>query len=132
MLSCFWGIVHNVCIAPLPCTAVSSVAVTCGQATGVPLPHQPLLLHPAGAATGSIHSTAPAHCILTYGLVCTCAGAHTGRGLGRNFLRHLRRTRALLHVVDASAADSATDYYAGRVGCGQERAEDGAGHTEPA
>ena len=30
-------------------------------------------------------------------------GAHAGRGLGRNFLRHLRRTRGILHVVDASA-----------------------------
>ena len=30
-------------------------------------------------------------------------GAHAGRGLGRMFLRHLRRTRGLLHVVDASA-----------------------------
>ena len=25
-----------------------------------------------------------------------------GRGLGRMFLRHLRRTRAILHVVDAA------------------------------
>ncbi|EIE18459.1 GTP-binding protein Obg/CgtA [Coccomyxa subellipsoidea C-169] len=37
-------------------------------------------------------------------------GAHAGRGLGRNFLRHLRRTRGILHVVDASAADPAADY----------------------
>lgn len=41
-------------------------------------------------------------------------GAHQGRGLGRMFLRHLRRTRALLHVVDAAAADPATDYLAVR------------------
>ena len=32
------------------------------------------------------------------------------------FLRHLRRTTALLHVVDAAAADPATDYYAVREG----------------
>lgn len=25
-----------------------------------------------------------------------------GRGLGRMFLRHLRRTRVILHVVDAA------------------------------
>jgi GTPase involved in cell partitioning and DNA repair len=37
-------------------------------------------------------------------------GAHSGRGLGRAFLRHLRRARALLHVVDASAEDPAADY----------------------
>lgn len=42
------------------------------------------------------------------------AGAHTGKGLGRMFLRHLRRTRVLLHVVDASAPDPATDYLAVR------------------
>lgn len=41
-------------------------------------------------------------------------GAHVGKGLGRMFLRHLRRTRVLLHVVDASAADPATDYLAVR------------------
>ena len=34
-------------------------------------------------------------------------GAHAGRGLGRMFLRHLRRTQGLLHVVDASAGLSA-------------------------
>jgi Obg family GTPase CgtA len=45
-------------------------------------------------------------------------GAHQGRGLGRMFLRHLRRTRALLHVVDASAEDPATDYWAVRWGGG--------------
>ncbi|KAG4148008.1 hypothetical protein ERO13_D05G259700v2 [Gossypium hirsutum] len=37
-------------------------------------------------------------------------GAHLGKGLGRNFLRHLRRTRLLVHVVDASADDPLNDY----------------------
>ncbi|PON90987.1 Uroporphyrinogen decarboxylase [Trema orientale] len=37
-------------------------------------------------------------------------GAHLGKGLGRNFLRHLRRTRALVHVVDAAAEDPVNDY----------------------
>lgn len=46
---------------------------------------------------------------------CVCfAGAHLGKGLGRMFLRHLRRTRLLLQVVDASAADPGTDYLAVR------------------
>ncbi|TYH18517.1 hypothetical protein ES288_A05G277800v1 [Gossypium darwinii] len=37
-------------------------------------------------------------------------GAHLGKGLGRNFLRHLRRTRLLVHVVDASGDDPLNDY----------------------
>ncbi|KAK9812274.1 hypothetical protein WJX73_009637 [Symbiochloris irregularis] len=41
-------------------------------------------------------------------------GAHMGRGLGRMFLRHLRRTAALLHVVDASSESVAQDYRAVR------------------
>ncbi|KAG6648566.1 hypothetical protein I3843_07G153000 [Carya illinoinensis] len=37
-------------------------------------------------------------------------GAHLGKGLGRNFLRHLRRTRLLVHVVDAAADNPVNDY----------------------
>ncbi|KAI3686643.1 hypothetical protein L1987_80324 [Smallanthus sonchifolius] len=37
-------------------------------------------------------------------------GAYLGKGLGRNFLRHLRRTRMLVHVVDAAAEDPVYDY----------------------
>ncbi|HOO61525.1 MAG TPA: GTPase ObgE [Bacillota bacterium] len=32
-------------------------------------------------------------------------GAHTGAGLGHDFLRHVERTRLLIHVVDISAED---------------------------
>ncbi|OVA08704.1 GTP binding domain [Macleaya cordata] len=37
-------------------------------------------------------------------------GAHLGKGLGRNFLRHLRRTRLLVHIVDAAADNPVKDY----------------------
>lgn len=39
-------------------------------------------------------------------------GAHVGKGLGRVFLRHLRRARVLLHVVDCASADPLGDYLA--------------------
>lgn len=32
-------------------------------------------------------------------------GAHTGRGLGDEFLRHIERTRVLIHMIDMAAVD---------------------------
>lgn len=36
-------------------------------------------------------------------------GAHRGVGLGEEFLRHIERTRLIVHVVDASSADPIAD-----------------------
>src|SRR5437870_1872550 len=38
-------------------------------------------------------------------------GAHRGAGLGEDFLRHVERTRVLVHVVDASHANALDDVH---------------------
>jgi GTP-binding protein len=37
-------------------------------------------------------------------------GAHTGKGLGHDFLRHIQRTRVLIHVLDGMAEDPVADF----------------------
>lgn len=37
-------------------------------------------------------------------------GAHEGKGLGHDFLRHVQRTRVLIHMLDGLAADPLADF----------------------
>jgi GTP-binding protein len=37
-------------------------------------------------------------------------GAHTGLGLGDAFLKHIQRTKVLIHLVDGTSADPLADY----------------------
>jgi GTP-binding protein len=38
-------------------------------------------------------------------------GAHTGAGLGHDFLRHIQRTRVLVHLLDGAAEDPIADFH---------------------
>ena len=37
-------------------------------------------------------------------------GAHQGKGLGYNFLKHIERTRIILHLIDINSLDPVKDY----------------------
>jgi len=62
-------------------------------------------LHPN---LGVVRSS-PAHSFVVADIPGLIAGAADGAGLGHQFLRHLTRTRLLLHLVDMSSLDSDVD-----------------------
>ena len=39
------------------------------------------------------------------------AGAHAGRGLGHEFLRHIERTRVVIHLLDCNTSDPSSGVY---------------------
>ena len=57
-------------------------------------------------------------------------GAHSGAGLGIQFLRHIERTRLLVHLVDVSDASGRTDPVKDVEVINQELASFGAGLDE--
>jgi len=50
------------------------------------------------------------HSILVADIPGLIEGAHKGRGLGHKFLRHIERTRILVHIVDIAAIDCRDPY----------------------
>lgn len=64
------------------------------------VPNLGVVRKPTGDGDGTLFADIP-------GLI---EGAHEGLGLGHDFLRHVERTKLLLHLVDGTAADPLADY----------------------
>ena len=102
-------VVADVGIVGLPNAGKSSLLASLTRASPevAPYPFTTLMPNLGVLSTGADPSRPAAVLADLPGLI---AGAHKGVGLGRAFLRHLRRTRCTLHVVDASTEDPYTDY----------------------
>jgi hypothetical protein len=88
------------------CVGVSVVGEVL-QAPGRALP--PALLGEISArpARGSL-----AHALALAPPALPPQGAHEGLGLGHEFLRHVQRCQALVHVIDGTSKDPLGDYHA--------------------
>lgn len=64
-------------------------------------------LHPN---LGFLYDEPHAHALVLADLPGLIEGAHQGRGLGDQFLRHITRTRCLVMVLDATNPDPVGDY----------------------
>ena len=51
-------------------------------------------------------------CIIPSDVPGLLEGAHEGLGLGHEFLRHVQRCRALVHVIDGTSPEPMGDYRA--------------------
>jgi GTPase involved in cell partitioning and DNA repair len=102
-------VVADVGIVGLPNAGKSSLlaAVTRAAPEVAPYPFTTLMPNLGVLSHSPLDASAPAVLADLPGLI---EGAHRGVGLGRAFLRHLRRTRGMVHVVDASAEAPLTDY----------------------